>query len=249
MKIQLSALALVAAVLLQPSGARAELPAVGPGETLLQITASGSSRNRPDMVVVNVPIVASGASSAEARAAAKAQYDALRKALVEKGVPESSIAMVPFSNQWGFLGNAAIDPQVPLEIKGGVSAIKSPKFANSMVRITFNDPALLEQVTTVLDSLNQAMIGGPAFSLQDDRSARAAATANAMENARSQANIYAASLGLHTGRVLRVSNYGSFTATDPDYDSIVKMMAGAGTSTALAVETRVNIWVDFAMVK
>lgn len=219
--------------------------ATAPGTVDLSISATGQSVKRADQVTIRVPITSSGATNAAAKAANSAAEAALINALVASGIDRRAITSHPGVSQFGFVGNEAYN-------LGALEAPQAPgnmarKTAHSVLQIRLTDTALISRVEGVLNQQNQAMNSTPLYSLRDDRAARNAAIADALANARQEADAYATPLGLRVDRITSVSNYGA-TRTSPDVESFMRMLAGTQEGDPDMVTTRAEAWVNFVLV-
>ena len=218
---------------------------VAPGEVLLQLSARGSVHSPADLITINIPISASGDTAIAARAADQATLDRVKHALVAKGIDPNAITLAPMNaTRIGFIGNegdypAAASPEGP-------GAALNRKTAQAMLQVKLSDPARVQIVRDVLDSENQAMAGAPTFSLKDDRIAHRAAIADAIARARSDAEAYAAALGLHVVGIIRVSNQDQATQDAESYADMMRQMMGQGEGSNDVV-TQARVSIDFRL--
>jgi uncharacterized protein YggE len=241
-----AALLFVAAI--APATASAQAAgAVSPGGIELHLMATGESVNHADYVTFYVPISTTGENASAARSANSAAIAALTSALVSRGVDRAAITLLPASTRFGFVGNAAYDPDIPQVPPGSAAAMKR-KSAFSTLQIRLSDPALFRRVQDALDEQNQAMIGAPSCSLKDDRAAKNAAISDALAKARQDAEAYAAPLGLRVDRITSVSNFGDANSAIPDANFLTRMMFGVPEDSADSVTTSAQVLVDFVLV-
>ena len=218
---------------------------VAPGEVLLQLSARGSVHNPADLITINIPISAWGNTAIAARAADQAIIDRVKHALVARGIDPNAITLAPMNGaRMGFIGNEEDMPVVASP--QGLGATLNRKTAQAMLQVKLSDPARAQIVRDVLDSENQAMAGAPTFSLKDDRIAHRAAIADAIARARSDAEAYAAALGLHVVGIIRVSNQDQATQDAESYADMMRQMMGQGESSNDVV-TQARVSIDFRL--
>lgn len=213
----------------------------------LRIVSTGQSVKTADYVTIYVPISTNADTTSSARAANNAAIAKLTNALVAHGVGRDAITVIPSSGRMGFIGNEAYDPSDASSEPASVATLTARKSAFSTVRIRLTTIASLDGVQAVLDQQNLTMLGGPLYSLNDDRVARNAAVADAIVKAKQDADAYAAPLGMRVERITSVSNYGDATPTVPDANFLMQMMIGSQEPASGSVTTRVQVWVNFVL--
>ena len=118
--------------------------------------------------------------------------------------------------------------------------------ASNRLRVRLRD---LNRASALLDALLAAGandVSGPVFELSDPAPARRLARQRAVEEARREAEDYAAALGMRVTRVLRVSERGAGLGGDNN----IVVTGSRIMPTPLEpgeVETEVQVWVDFAL--
>ncbi|MES1984426.1 MAG: SIMPL domain-containing protein [Pseudomonadota bacterium] len=222
--------------------------AAKPGTVELRLNATGQSVKRADFVTIYVPISTNAETASAARSANSAAITTLTNALVERGIDRGSITLMPAATRFGFIGNEAYDPSDTPQVPQGMAAMMARKTAYSTIRVRLTDASLVDRVREVLDQQNQSMTGAPTYALNDDRSAKNEAIADAIAKVRQDAEAYAAPLGLRVERITSVSSYGDATSTMPDVNFFAQMMAGTQEGPSNSVTTRAQVWVNFALV-
>jgi len=219
-------------------------PSLAPGEVLLQIIVDGEDRRPADDVSVLIPVNASGATSAEARAANLAKLNKLTAGLVAAGIDRSAIAQLPNDGRMGFVSNG-IDPEEMAAFAPG-AARPARRFANALVKVKLANIRQIGTIQPVLDDQDLVVGGSPVVSLRNDQAARAAAIANGIYQARKDATAQADALGLRIVRFVRSANYG--VNSEQDYATLLtRMMDQRDTGTGNVV-TRVKVAVDYVAV-
>lgn len=239
---------LIGALALAGAGAaNAQSSAAAPlaqGEVLLQIVVDGEDRRPADDVSLLIPVNASGATAAEARAANLAKLNKLTSGLIAAGIDRSAIAQLPNDGRMGFVSNA-IDPD---ELQAFAPGATRParRFANALVQIKLANIRQIRTIQPVLDEQDLVVGGAPVVSLRSDQAARAAAIANGIEQARKDAAAQAEALGLRIVRFVRTANYG--VNSEQDYATLLtRMMDQRDTGTGNVV-TRVKVAIDYVAV-
>jgi len=218
------------------------------GAVEFRLNATGQSVKRADYVTIDVPITTKAETASAARSANNATTTTLTEALVERGVDCGSITLVSVPMRFGFIGNEAYDPNEAQEMPQAMAAMIARKTAYSIIRIRLTDAALVDRVREVLDQQNLSMTGLPTYALNDDRTAKNEAIADAIAKVRQDAEAYAAPLGLRVERITSVSNYGDATPMTADVDFFAQMITGAREMPSNSVTTRAQVWVNFILV-
>lgn len=212
------------------------------GEVLLQISATGSARNAPDSVIINVQIMTTGDTAVAARAAGVAKTEALIRALTANGVDKAAISQVRTSaSAFGFIGNEAAGVDYPQRLNPG----SEPRLAQSIVRIKLRSLSQIGQVREVLDSQNLTMAGIPFLALGDEREARRAAIADAVLKARQDAETYASVAGFRVLRIVRISNQSARLDTLESYSDLIRGMGSLQAADPDTVTTSASVTIDF----
>jgi uncharacterized protein YggE len=213
--------------------------ALAPGEVALQISASASVTSPADKITITIPVSASGATAAVARAVNQVTIDWLKTALVAQGVDAGAISLLPSGQgAFGF-------PGMGEETAGGVAA-GAKKTARTVVQVELRDAAQLARVTELLEQRNQQM-SAPVYALRDDSAARGTATAEAIRKAQAQAESSAAAMGYRVVRMTRLSNYGQALFDNGDFASMAQTMFASRGGNGGTVLTQARVWIDFVM--
>jgi uncharacterized protein len=178
------------------------------GEGTITVSASGTVRVEPDTAVVNLGVQANAATGAEAMDQVNASSAALTEALVASGIAEEDIQTSGL-NLW-----------TTTDDRGEVNGYQ----ASLNVNVTVRD---ISAVGPTIDAAQEAAgpgftIGGVSFSFSDPESVLEPARIDAVEQAATKAEQYAAAAGLTLGDVVNISERSS---SPPDVFGGVEMAA------------------------
>jgi uncharacterized protein YggE len=219
-------------------------PTLNPGELLLEIDAGGASHMPADQAMLRVPLISRGGTSTEARQANEALGARLLSAARSAGIRDADARIVPASGtRWGFVGNEAYE-----NFAAAAPDIQRTSVASTLLEIRLRDPSRFDALRAALERAGAEDVPDPDYSLEDDIAARRAAKADALRNARAEAEAYARTLGMRVVRIIRVSERGNASFGDSEGLQILyRQMMGAKSGRADDVETDVRISVDFAL--
>lgn len=209
-------------------------------ETLLSITATGRTENRPDLAVFTAGLSTIRATGPEA---SKANGEAMTKlvaALAEAGVPEKDIQTANLSINridWGPNKN---------------------KFeANNQVTVKVRKVDSVQQAIAAATGAGANVLSGPSLTMADPEKARLAAYGNAFKAAEVRAKAYAEAAGLEIKRVVTIRDGGMSGGPVPyaTMDAVAEVAAQAAPPPPVAAppvmvgtnESVVTVAVDFAL--
>jgi uncharacterized protein YggE len=227
-----------------PSHAQTASSALAPEETLLQVAATGIARSPADKITLTVSVDGRGETTAAAREAAQSKLQRLRDALAEKGIDRAATTVSPISVPRFSLNSP---PVVTVGGNPGPTRTK-PTSASANVQIVVSSIAEKDTVLAVLESQDLTSFRSPQIELRDNSKARVIAAADAIAKAKADADVYASSVGLRLGRILKVSNHGDISIDGLDFEALSRNSRMTGDVDSGEVETRVRVWIDFAMV-
>lgn len=210
-----------------------------PGETLLEVDATGTHASRPDVMRFEAGVVTTGRTAREASEANAALtrrlVDALRGAgIAASDVRTSNLSLLARFNDRDQRSSEELEPR----IVGYV--------ARNSLEVRVRD---VSRASAVLDSLVAAggnEVRGPYFSLADDTPARRSARQQAVAAARAEAEDYAAALGMRIARVLRVSERSGRVGEGSPIVVTGSRIAGTPIEPG-EIETEVRVWIDYAL--
>jgi uncharacterized protein YggE len=221
-------------------------PTIAKGEVLLQISADGEDRTVADRVTIVGQIVGRGKDAADARQDVAAQRAALIRTLASLGVVEEQITQPAKNFLQSF--DRSTDP-----VDAEDSAAR-PFSRDEPVMVELSGIQNASQVRSAMETAGVQSVGNPVFMLSSDTAAQQRAVTTAIANARSQAEMHAAPLGMKVLRIARVSNDnggGLASLYGPEYRQMTSVMManfGMGKSTeGDKVVTTATVWVDFIL--
>lgn len=214
------------------------------GEIPLDVAAKGTSVVPADKATMVLNLRCDAATSAEAKKLVQDRADSLIRELVSIGVPRQSIAVDEPLVRVGFVGNSTIDSAMNNAQQG----TPKPKRSSSLaVTLTFTDLSLLPRVQAFLDGKDAVTLESPLFELKDDRAARSAAIADAIQKARSDAEAYASSLGMRVSRLVSIKDQNTQASPFGDYGQMFEKFVLQKSVPRGKVETDIRIDLEFAL--
>jgi uncharacterized protein YggE len=214
------------------------------GEIPLEVAAKGTSINVADKATIVLNLRCSAETSVEAKKLVRERADSLSRDLAGIGVPTQNIAIDDPATRLGFVGNEAIESVMNAGEQG---TAKPKRWSSLAVTVTFTDLSLLGRVQNFLDQKDAITLESPLFELSDARAARRAAIADALQNARTDAEAYAASLGMRVSRLTGVRDQDAQASPFGDSAEIFQKMMQQKTAPRGKVETDVRVTVEFAL--
>lgn len=233
----------VAAILVAASGYAQASEAGQPVEFV--ISAFGTSAAKADFMTVTVPIVSSGATTAQTRADNAAKIAKVRSALSSAGIGASATKIVFPRGPFGFVGNESYEGGVAPSL----ASLPSAAHATTMLSIEVAAPAQMEALSRILDDMDLKMSGPPVASLRDEKPQVRLAITDAVAEAKWQAEAYAQALNVRIAGIKKVENgcanpgaaaYGSGLST-----WWTKIAQGASREDQWSVETNATICVTY----
>lgn len=220
------------------------LPPLGAGEVLLEVDGDGSVRTRADLVTLLVPVTSTAATAAAARSANAQLAARLSAAARSAGVAEADIQLVDPAGALGFIGNEFAGAMMAAE-----AAAQPKQSVRRSLEIRIRTPSNFPRVRDALEEAGANAVVEPTYALSDSRVARQGAKAQAVSNARADADSYARSLNMRVGRILRVSDRAGFNPYDPStLQDMFRKASGMGNGSSDEVVTTARVSVDFALV-
>lgn len=213
-----------------------------PGEVLLEVAAQGSARAVPDILTVSIGVEDDGETAAEAMSANAAQANRL-------------IAVVRAA------GIAATDAKTAdLRVKPRFASVDGRRDSDEIVgyRATNKLEIILRDVTrapAIIDALFKAGatdLDDISFDFADKRGLQSRARADAVAQARLQAEQYAAALGLKVARIVRVSERSAYSGeTSGTYLTGTQTLENLVSTLPQVIPgeqaLNVRVWIDFAI--
>lgn len=207
---------------------------VAPGETLLQVSASGRSETRPDEARFTIGVTSVGPDAAGAMGANAAKMTAVVAALKGAGAAEADI-------QTGQISSARQD--------WGPNKGKYEVTNTVTVRLR-----KVDQASPAIAAASQAganLVSGPDLRVADPETASRGAYAAAYKAARARADAYADAAGLKVVRVLVIRDGGMPATPQPMMamaeDAMAPQAAAAPPVLVGTNESSATVSVEFAL--
>lgn len=210
---------------------------VGPGEVLLQTSATGQADSTPDQARFQIGVSSIGADAKAASAANATKMAQVVGALKQYGIKDADIQTKQLTVQrqdWG-----------PNKGKFEV---------DNSVEVTMRDIPKAGAAIAAASAAGANVMWGPNLTVSDPEAAGRSAYAEAYKAARARADAYAAAAGMKVARVLRISDVGG-EAPGPEpmmYDAnmvaeAARVVAPSPPVSAGTNTQQVSVRVDFAL--
>lgn len=179
-----------------PAAAQTEpaRPVVQPNETILRVQGEGSVAVKPSRMVVTIGVETTGTTAGEALDANNRKLAPVIEALRDRGIPASDIQSSSLDV------SPVYSDDDELEITGFL--------ASNSLSVTSRDLARAGELISLLFDAGANTIEGPEFLVAEDQEEKLArlAEADALREARAQAESTAEALGMKVSRILLVSD-------------------------------------------
>lgn len=221
----------------------ASQPEVAPNSTILNISASGNSSQKPDLALFTAGVATTGKTAGEALSANSAAMNRVIRALRASGIAErdiqtSNLSVSPVYSSRQRPANE-LEEQVPPIIGYRASnqlAVKQRK---------------LDEFGKVIDTLVSAganQVDGPSFQVEDMDAALDGARRGAMAEARKRAELYAGAAGLRVKRIVTISESGGYSPRPMMARIVASDMAESTPVAAGEVELQISVSVMFELI-
>lgn len=217
--------------------------ALQPGETLLEVQSQGEARVLPDTARLSIGVVSTGADVKAATDANAVQMQRVLSALRQAGVEDRFVLTQQINVQPRLARDGPQDYEGQPRITGFV--------ARNSAAVTIVKLSATPAVVAAAFQAGANSVSGPDLTTDNDQLGVPEARAAALRKARAAADAYATNLSLRVGRLLRVSERGTYAdtvsyAVSPS-DIVVTGQRVATPIAAGQLRRRVNLWVDFAL--
>lgn len=184
-------LPLAAAALAVPAAAEVQVTSQGP---LVELAVTETVKAKPDLAEVSAGVTTQAATAVEAMQRNAQAMDAVIQRIKALGIAPADIqtAGINLGAQYDY------DQATQRQVFRGYQA-------SNRVSVTLRDVKRTGPVLDALVAAGATDIGGPSFSLDDDRAPRAQARQTAFEHAQAQATEYARWAGYTGVRLLSIS--------------------------------------------
>ena len=211
---------------------------VGRDETLLTVTATGKSDNRPDEARLQLGVQSQGANAGEASRLNREKMARVTAALTQLGVKGDDLQTRNLSLQ---------------RIDYGPE--RGRFRADNVIEVTLRDVTKVGEAVTAVTEAGANVMSGPDLRVSDREAATRSGYAAAYRAARARAEAYAEAAGLEIDRVLGIYDGGEYgvpmpppmPAAPPTMRSMnVEQASSAPFSPGMST-TEVRVRVDFAL--
>lgn len=229
--------ALIGCAAIQPATAQ------GAGGALpLVISATGSVHTPADRITLSVIVSGTGKTDAAAKADLATKLGKVRHTIVAMGVDPARIGENDQSSRLGFVGNEAY--------QDGDDGERPPlgRFTSCWLRIELGTPSEYARVRKAISDQGIAITPTPFFELKDDRAAHAAAVTEAIRKARAEADLYAAAIGYHAVRIIKVENSLAPNEQNTTVGTMLRSMSETQMGEVQDVLTEASVTITFDMV-
>ncbi|QDZ08738.1 SIMPL domain-containing protein [Sphingomonas panacisoli] len=202
--------------------AAAQVAAVIPDGTILDVSATGKTTRVPDIATIRAGVVTQSATAAQALADNAKRMTGVLAALKAAGVQPRDIAT----------SNVSLQPQYRYE-NNQPPAITGYQASNT-VSVRFRDIAKSGSILDALVAQGANQIDGPNLSLDQPDAALDEARVDAVKRARARAELYAKAAGLTVVRIVSISEGGEVAGPQPPVLYMARAKAQASADTTIA---------------
>lgn len=223
-----------------PTLAQTAVTPLAPGETLLEVNATGDVKGVPDVAEFSTSVTSDGATAQAALAANSKVAQRLVGAVREAGVTDADVRT----------SDVSVGPRFRLDKDGDETDEITGYRASNRLTVKVRDVDAAPRVIDALIGAGATGLNGPSFDFNDDAPLKTKARADAVFQADRQARDYAAALGLRVARVLRISERSARNAGGSDI-----VVTGYANGPARAPVkpgeqlVTVTVWIDYALAK
>ena len=203
-----SILGLMAAALIVPTAAAAQVPAPLAG-TRLDVSATGEVTRVPDLAVISAGVVTKSSTATGAIGDNATRMERVRAALRRAGIADRDIQTSSISLNPDY----RYDNNQPPVLTGYQ--------ASNNVSVRFRDIRNSGKILDALVAEGANQINGPTLSIDKPDAALDEARAKAIAAGRARADLYARTLGMRVVRLISVSEGGGFTPVRPFANDMV----------------------------
>jgi len=230
--------ALIGCAAIQPATAQ------GAGGALpLVISATGSVHTPADRITLLVIVSGTGKTDAAVKADLATKLGKVRSTIVAAGVDPARIGEKDQVSRLGFVGNEAYQDD-----EDGGQPSPPGRVASCWLRIELGTPSEYERVRKAILDQGIAITPTPFFELKDDRAAHAAAVTEAIRKARAEADLYAAAIGYHAVRIIKVENSLAPNEQNTTVGTMLRSMSETQMGEVQDVLTEASVTITFDMV-
>lgn len=213
---------------------------VGYGEHVpasISVSAEGTAIAQNNLATIDMGVSSVASSASAAEESVTRGMNALTAALRDIGIPAEDLQTVSYT----------VYPQYDYE---KTPAIIVGYEASSLLTITIRDSALVNTVLGIGSELGITNISGLRFTVDDASHAQDLARAEAIEKARTQAEVIADAMGVTLGRIVSYSESVGGSGMYPLYRSVVEDSASSAPIPDVQMgqdELSVAVYIQYAL--
>ncbi len=213
------------------------IPAIATGSTLLSISAEGKTERAPDLALFNAGVTTQGKTAGEALGANSAAMTRVIAALKRAGIADRDIQT----------SNLGINPVYaePRRLPDGSVESRSPEIVgyqvNNSVSVRQRKLGDYGKVIDTLVSAGANQVNGPSFMLDKPEAALDAARTEAVQTARTRAELYARAAGLKVVRIVSIAEGGGYSPPMPVMYRMAAQDSAAASAPVAAGEVSLNV--------
>jgi uncharacterized protein YggE len=208
-----------------------------PAADTITVSGTGQAALAPDIAHITFTVQQSAATVASAQAAATKQANAAIAYVAGQGVASADVTTLSYNISPQYSQNSIVVP-VPCNPNGDCSGPAITTSSNTItgyevdetIQVTVHNLANAGTILAGLGSQGVQNISGPDFALTDPAAGTDAARAAAIANAKQQAEVLASQLGVSLGRITSFSD----NSGGSPYPVAYAMSASAGATATVA---------------
>jgi uncharacterized protein YggE len=212
---------------------------VGAGETLLEVSATGRVKAVPDVAEISIGVTTDGGSAKIAMASNSAIAERLIAVARATGIPSAALRTESVS----------VHPVYRNDKDGDETDRVTGYSASNRLKVRVTDVSKAPDVVDALIGAGATNLEGPNFSFSDNVTQQRNARVAAVQAARAEADDYAAALGMHVARVVRVSERSSIGEGGSDIVVTGSLRGARAPVQPGEQETTVTVWIDYALTR
>lgn len=204
-----------------------------PATDTITVQGSGQATLPPDVARVSFTVQNTAAAVADAQSATTKQANAAIAYVAGQGIAEKDVKTLSYniSPQYSYPGPC---PRI------GVCPSSAPKITgyqvSETIQVTMRDLTAVGTMLGGLGKLEVQNVQGPAFALDDSTAGYAAARADAIAKARTQAMLLGEQLGVRIGKIVNFSeSSGGYSSPSPMYGGAGMMSTKADAAPSVPV--------------
>lgn len=185
---------------------------------VITVSGQGTASLAPDIAHVTFTVQNTDTTVADAQAATTKQANAAIESVKGQGIADKDVTTLSYniSPQYSYTRcyeptMSSVSPSQGVALPPCTSSSRITGYqVSETVQVTVHDLTKISALLQSLGTENVQNISGPDFALNDPNAGSDAARAQAIDNAKQQAEILAKQLGVHLGRIVSFSESGGY---------------------------------------